>query len=240
MVQSLSSLQRSVMIGTLLGDGNLQTSNGQTWRYRVIQKTAQSEYVNKKYEIFEEFCGTPPRNTILYDPRTGKDTYRRTFNTRTTDAFRFYGQLFYVRTDEGKWKKRVPKDIAKYLDPIALAYWYMDDGALKWKGKSNAVRLCTDSFEYSEVKVLQRALEEKFNLKVTINKARDNHRLCISEPSYANFEKIIGENLIPSMYYKFPDGNYGVYRDQDISNDIFNRLNEPYDSSESLSFEEND
>lgn len=31
--------------------------------------------------------------------------------------------------------------IHRYLkEPIVLAYWYMDDGALKWKNHSNGVK----------------------------------------------------------------------------------------------------
>jgi hypothetical protein len=48
------------------------------------------------------------------------------------------------------WVKEVPSNIASLL-PRALAYWYMDDGALKWRGKSNAVRLCTDSFTIDDI-----------------------------------------------------------------------------------------
>lgn len=232
----LSSLQKSVLIGTLLGDGNLQTNNGQTWRYRAIQKTAHTEYLNEKYEIFKEFCKSTPKDSEVFDSRTNKTTYRRTFQTVFTEEFRFYGQLFYKK-ENGKWKKHVPTNISKFLDPMVLAYWYMDDGALKWKGRSNAVRLCTDSFTVAEVNLLKDALTNVFGLNVSINKAKDGSRLCILESSYPTLVKLIANHLLPSMYYKFPDGNYGVFRDQDISQDIFNQLDQP---RERLEFFAND
>lgn len=38
---TLITIQREMIAGTLLGDGNLQTgSNGKTWRYRAVQKAA--------------------------------------------------------------------------------------------------------------------------------------------------------------------------------------------------------
>jgi hypothetical protein len=55
------------------------------------------------------------------------------------------------------------------LTPRALAYWYMDDGALKWRGKSNAVRLCTDSF-IDDINLKKKVLETKFSLKVSLQK----------------------------------------------------------------------
>ena len=45
--------------------------------------------------------------------------------------------------------KKVPKIIGKLLKLFfAFTYWYMDDGAQKWKGKSRGVRFCTDNFTF--------------------------------------------------------------------------------------------
>jgi hypothetical protein len=46
----------------------------------------------------------------------------------------------------------------------------MDDGALKWRGKSNAVRLCTDSFTIDDINLLKKVLETKFSLKVSFKR----------------------------------------------------------------------
>jgi hypothetical protein len=59
-----------------------------------------------------------------------------------------------------------------------MAYWYMDDGALKWRGKSNAVRLCTDSFSTDEILLLKETLETKFSLKVSLQK-KDSVQDCV-------------------------------------------------------------
>ena len=49
-----NQLQVDLLVGTLLGDGNLQNV-GQSWRYRVLQKTAHIDYVNFKYGILKDF-----------------------------------------------------------------------------------------------------------------------------------------------------------------------------------------
>ena len=47
----LTQLQKDLLFGSLLGDGNLQTnSNGKTWRYRAIHKSQHKEYLFHKYE----------------------------------------------------------------------------------------------------------------------------------------------------------------------------------------------
>jgi hypothetical protein len=48
----LTPEQQEVLVGSLLGDANLQTeTNGQTWRLRIIQK--DKDYLFHKYEIFQ-------------------------------------------------------------------------------------------------------------------------------------------------------------------------------------------
>jgi hypothetical protein len=222
---TLTQLQKDVLIGTLLGDGSLQTNTGNTWRYRAIQKASHKPYLYKKYEILKELCDSGPTYSEVFDPRTEKTYNRYTFNTLTLSELNFYGQLFYKKEND-KWVKHVPSNIELFLTPTALAYWYMDDGALKWAGKSNAVRLCTDSFSEEEVNILKNALTSKFNLQTSLQKKNDIKRISISEGSYNQLKDLILPSLIPCMYYKFPDGNKGVYEGEDLSNDIHNTFEE--------------
>jgi recombination protein RecA len=227
-----TQLQKDLILGTLLGDANLQSeTSGKTWRYRAIHKTAHQSYLFHKYEILQDFCQSPPKLDNFVDPRTTIQSSRYTFQTVICDEFRYYGQLFYKQQSDKSWKKHVPHNIATLLTPRAIAYWYMDDGALKWRGKSNAVRFCTDSFSTDEINLLKNVLETKFFLKVSLQKKDTIQRLCILEESYSILKDLIASYLIPSMYYKFPDGNKGVFNAQDISNDIINRLEYPKDEN---------
>lgn len=216
-----SSIQFDLLIGSLLGDANLQTENNRTWRARFIHKAIHEPYIRHKYELLSTFCNTEPKYSSYFDNRTQKTYSRYQFNTLTSSHFRFLAGMFYIQ-ENGVWVKIVPKNIKKFLTPRALAYWYMDDGALKWKGHSNAVRLCTDSFSSSEVYILKSALEENFKLKCSIQKKDGKNRISILEESYLELKSLIFPYLLPCMYYKFPDGNFGVLEDEDISQDIRN------------------
>jgi hypothetical protein len=217
-----SQIQFDLLIGSLLGDANLQTqNNGQTWRARFLHKAIHQPYIYHKYEILKEFCNQGPSYSSYYDERTKKNYERYFFNTLTNDEFRFLGNLFYKK-ENLSWKKHIPINIEKYLTPRAIAYWYMDDGALKWKGKSNAVRFCTDSFLDSEIKLLVDVLQKNFNLKCSLQKKNNISRISVLESSYPQLRELILPYLLPCMYYKFPDGNYGVLNEEDISNDIRN------------------
>jgi hypothetical protein len=225
---TLSIKQQDLIIGSLLGTGNLQTSNGQTWSFSAIHKLLHEPYLYHKYDILKEYCEVSPKCSKILDEQTQKSYEKFYFNTLVSDDFRFYGQLLYkqdiLQKNDDKWIKHIPNNIKKYLTPAALAYWYMDSGALKWAGRSNSVRLCTDSFPNYQVRILKEALESNFDLEIEVQSKNNITRLSISEDSYPKLKNLIFSYLLPSMYYKFPDGNKGVYNDEDITNDLFNRF----------------
>jgi len=225
----MDELQKDVLIGSLLGDGNLHTNNGQTWRLRMLHSDKQEDYLNHKYTVFQSFCKSGPIKQSVFDKRTQKSYTRFYFNTVYTDVFRFYGQSFYkpqspvdskvelaknesnlVFSDKSKliiFKKVVPKNIHRFLTARALAYWFMDDGSLKWKTQTQSLVLCTESFVPSDVQVLKLALERNFNLKVSLQKKKINSeqfRLYISSKSYLQFKSFVNPYMHSSMLYKLP------------------------------------
>lgn len=100
-------------------------------------------------------------------------------------------------------KKIVPKNLNDFLDDLALAVWFMDDGS-----HGHAVHsaiLNTSSFSATEQFVLQRFLLEKFGIKVNIHKVGNGHQLYVTAGSYVNFYKRVLPYLIPSLRYKLVD-----------------------------------
>ena len=225
--------QTNMLIGCLLGNANLYTQSessgfarkGFTWRARFFHKAVHLPYAEHKYQILKDFCIQKPTLSSFLDKRT-KETYERYyFNTKISNEFTFLANLFYKKEND-IWKKRLPKNISHYLNAETIAYWYMDDGALIWQGRSNAVRLCTDSFSDSEVALLKKSLEEKFSLKCSIQKKNGISRISILEESYPKLKALILPYLLPCMFYKFPDGNNGVMNNEDILEDIRNTFRE--------------
>src|SRR3569833_1426840 len=145
--KELSLLQKNALCGLLLGDASLQTFNGgKTWRLRFLQSEAHKEYLFSLYSLWENFCGTGPTRSV------DGNSIRWSFNTLTSTVFNDYAREFYTKNSAGVFVKKVPGLILEdWLTPTGLAYWYSDDGALKWKNRSNAVRLCTDSYSYEDV-----------------------------------------------------------------------------------------
>ncbi len=84
--------------------------------------------------------------------------------------------------------KVVPHNIEYLLTTAALAYFYMDDGALKWKGRLNAMRICSENFSLMEVHMLQKALLNKYEIdtklsRKTLKSGVIGHRIEIPEYS---------------------------------------------------------
>lgn len=214
----LTQEQKDLVVGTLLGDANLQTHSktGKAWRYRVLHAGSQYLYLEHKYEILKDFCGTPPKKSKVPDKRTNKVYDRCLFNTKSNIYFTPYAKAFYMYDSNAqKYIKDVPENIDEILTPRAVAYWYMDDGWIKWVGKSNAMRLCTESFSIEGIEILRDAMKKNFNL--SLNKHRKplsnnkiGYRLYINEKNSAPFREIIRPYLVDCMKYKVSDGNKGT------------------------------
>lgn len=197
----LTTIQCEILVGILLGDASLQTeSNGRTYRLRLVQSEEHKDYLFHLYDIFKNLTLSPPIRASFFDPRkAGKKYFRWSFSTTQHACFRFYGHQFY----DGN-KKKVPNLIHKWLTPRSIAYWYMDDGAQKWKGKSLGVRFCTDNFIYKDVELLTHVLSEKYSLKTSLQKKGSGWRIYISTFSYEILKKLIFSYFVSSMVYKFP------------------------------------
>lgn len=215
---TLTQQQRDLLVGTLLGDASLQTvTEGRTWRYRAIHKAEQKPYLNHKFDIMKEYCSSEPKPNNVYDKRTKKVYERWYFNTTVHPSLRFFGNMFYTYDKKtGRMVKDVPVKIEKFLTPAAVAYWYMDDGSLKWPGNSNGMRICTESFSVDGVLRLERALKNLYGIKATHTeknkmvqgqKVLVGLRLSINEEQSAAFRELIKPYLLDCMKYKVSDGN---------------------------------
>jgi hypothetical protein len=187
------------LIGMMLGDANIQkVSEQSTARLRVIHSIKQYRYILHKYAMFKEII-----NTCVLASKEVRDNgniyHKRYFNTLVVPELHFYYQLFYR---DGV--KVIPKNIHRYLkEPIVLAYWYMDDGALKWKNHSNGVRLCTDNFSEKEVYFLAEKLNQIYSWNVTVQKQGKKYRLYIPNRNF-EFSQLIFPFVLKSMQYKVP------------------------------------
>ncbi|KAF9818418.1 hypothetical protein IEO21_02767 [Rhodonia placenta] len=194
----------SIIIGSVLGDAYLNRRSGEGVRVCYRQSQIHKEYLFWLYELLYNRGYTtnlPPRQyTRTIGIKNGTLYYGYEFNTFTFRSFNWIHQLFYK-----KGKKVIPENIAEYLTPLALAVWIMDDGG--WT--NSGVRIATNSFELTEVKLLNEAIKSRYNLDTTIQKIyiKDKYSIYIKKQSITALISIIGPFMHPSMLYKLGINN---------------------------------
>nr|ALA63886.1 putative LAGLIDADG homing endonuclease [Lithotrichon pulchrum] len=204
---ALTEQQKEVIIGKLLGDASIRTSQC-NFCVKFEQKYTQIDYIIHLYEIFEPYVGTGPKMRVI------QNTFHRDygvscwFRTYSHIDFKYYENRFYQTDAKGKRRKVVPQNIHQMLTPRALAYWFMDDGSYIFtsasKGQKSGLCCClnTQGFTYSEQKVLIKALKQTFDLDVNRVKDRNYYRLVIQTQSENAFKQLIEPFILPSLQYK--------------------------------------
>lgn len=184
-VGSLTSRQKSIVIGTLLGDGYLRRITGRKNAFLEINHSyKQKDYVLWKYENLKEIVISGPK-IRKYQSRTA---YR--FYTKQSEYFSKLLDMFYFNG-----KKIIP-DLT--IDPLSLAVWYMDDGS---KSREDDVYLNTQQFSLIDQRKLIEMLKT-FGLEARLNKDKQYHRIRFLKSSLPRFRNMIKSHIIESMYYK--------------------------------------
>ena len=186
-VGSLTNFQRSVIIGSLLGDGYVRQLPGRKDAFLEINHSiSQHEYVDWKYLVLSNISGGAPKKR---KGNSGRVAYR--FYTKQNPEITDLMKLWYVNK-----KKIVPVDIE--LNPISLAVWYMDDGS---KCSESDLYLNTQQFDLRSQIILIEKLR-KIGLESSLNKDKNYKRIRFLKSSISNLKRIIHKHVIPSMEYK--------------------------------------
>lgn len=200
----LNQEQKDILVGSLLGDGSLQTNTkGKTWRYRALHKADHKEYIEYKYRILSNLCGTGLLYQEFVERQRNSITRRFYFNTKVNPCLKFYGDLFYTfNAKTNQFVKGIPITIEKLLTPRALAIFYQDDGALKWKNHGNAFRICTESFSKEDLNRFIKAIQKLYQIEMKLVSHKEGYRIYIPAKSAISFINLIQPYVVPCMLYK--------------------------------------
>lgn len=159
----LNSVQRQIIIGTLLGDGDLYpTVSGKYAYLRVSHGPKQKEYVWWKYRYFKDWVLSPPKFQLQnkVKPELGGYYWFKTIAHRQLLEYR---KVFYLNQ-----KKIIPPNIGELLTSfLSLAIWYLDDGTLDRRG----LRFNTQGFSRRENLLLRSVLKQNFGIDCNLNKS---------------------------------------------------------------------
>lgn len=203
----------SILFGSLLGDGYAE-KHGEGTRFCFQQEGSHTGYLLWFHNYISRlgYCS----NTIpKLQNRLGLHGKLRKisrFKTFTFSSFNWIEECFYIQDKLlNRRIKVLPSCIEEFLSPLALAIWIMDDG-----GKvSGGLKLSTNNFTKEEVLLLCNILNNKFDLKTTVQSAgvnrfknftedinKDQYILYISKFSMLKLIEIVGPYIHPSMKYK--------------------------------------
>ena len=198
---ALAKDQQDVLIGTILGDGNIRILKKEAF-LTVSHGEKQKDYVFWKYNVFQNWVLTKPRKEIRqYYKNRERSLVSWRFSTISHPEITRYYKLFYP-----KGKKAIPSLINSILiSPLTLAVWYMDDGSRKPYGKG--AFLHTQSFSVSDQKRLIESLWKNFAIEAKLSsaglsKGNRKYRLYIRAKSFLHFRNLILPYIPPSFLYK--------------------------------------
>jgi recombination protein RecA len=186
----LSTIQRELLIGTILGDGCLITSrSGESARLQVRHNRKHKEYVLWKYSFFMKWVRNHPK----------EDFHNNSFFFRTLSHpdFMKIKQLFYIKN-----KRVIPNTISDiFISPLSLAVWLMDDG----NGFKNhkAFRVSSYGFGLHGNILLQHCLQKNFFLETNLSRDSKGCRLYFPKRSTSHLYELIHNYIVPCMQYKF-------------------------------------
>jgi recombination protein RecA len=198
----LSQMQVQVILGALMGDGNLSRpvrKDDESARFRMGHGARQAAYLNWKISLLANI------------------PHGRTTNAKSAVFADFtpLAELAELREAVyfGDGKKHLSWDYLKSLTPLALAIWYMDDGTFTLRSKgvqertaggTGRIEICVEAMSPGSRDRLVRYLRDTHGLDVKLRYpgARKVSVLQFSTAASEKFQKIIAPYVHPSMEYK--------------------------------------
>ena len=186
-VGSLTQKQKSLIIGTVLGDGYLRIIPKRKNAFLEINHSAkQKDYVDWKYEILKLIVKSKPK---LRNGNGNRVAYR--FFTQCIPEITNLFTCFYK---DGK--KIIPENLV--INELSLAVWFMDDGS----NSGGSIYLNTQQFSEDDQRKLQNLLANQYNIRSNLNKDKIYKRIRIITEDARKFCDLVRQYIPKSMEYK--------------------------------------
>lgn len=198
----LTEVQKSILLGILLGDGTLKKANsmGGSMSLKWVHGHKQEDYMDWTVRAL----GGLAKRTEDHISGYGSVTH--------SAMTMFHPEIETALSGFDKPAGTIPKWVIEKLNPISMAYWYMDDGSLTHLEKHrDRVSFSTYSFSLESHEILIAALA-KFGIRAVIQHSDKGPTLRLNADSADLFFCLISPYVPPSMQYKLPTyyrGNKG-------------------------------
>lgn len=186
----MTKRQKSIIIGSLLGDASLIKTNINPF-FSCEHGIKQLEYCKWKAEELASIGAKfviSKRKTI--DKRTGLYYESAICKLPSNPEFLFlYNNLYKNK------KKTITSDYLKDFDTLSLAILFMDDGY--YSGSS--ISIATNCFDKEDLLLLTEFFKIKFNLTFHIN---SNHSIYLLKKDFEHFKNLVLPYMKQELLYK--------------------------------------
>jgi recombination protein RecA len=197
----LSDQQLQVVLGGLMGDGNLSPNRRDRsgTRFRMGQGAKQAEYLDWKVSLLSNIGHTRTVNA--------KGAVFADF-TPLAELAELHDAVYF-----GDGKKHLTWEYLKSLTPLALAVWYMDDGSFTVRSKGVQARTVGGT---GRIEIVVEAMSPGSRDRL-VSYLRDTHKLDVqlvtkgvrqisairfTTAASEKFQKLVAPYVHPSMDYK--------------------------------------
>lgn len=204
-----SSELDAIVVGMILGDGNLSRPSGNAnSHFTLAHSPKQREYLEYKKALLEKISHVRMKYKEIdfFNKQVGKTYKTLYYYSNCLEYFTKWFRKFYTP------KKTVTRKLLDKLDPRGLALWWMDDGCLvvySRKDRNSVNRyatLATCSFSKEEHEIIVEYFKETWGIspRVITRTARGRQYQVLKFPmlEFRKFVEIIKPHIIPSMAYK--------------------------------------
>jgi len=187
----LSDKQKQLVVGSLLGDSSIVKTKQGKARLYLGHSEKQKDYLLWKNGLLMPFMTKAEIKRYVH--KQGYVSYKT-----WSYVHPFFSEMKAAFYSNGK--KIINKSVLnKYMTPLALSVWYMDDGCCKYNKFYNFATAC---FDYLGVLILSQIVKNKFNINILPYKNGKYIYVRVDRKQNEKFEKIISPYIIPSMSYK--------------------------------------
>lgn len=194
---SLSRTQKSILFGIILGDGYLQKTGEKNARLRLEHGEKQKEYLSWKVDKLRKLFQGKTRYLERVHPISKK---RYCYWRHQSQSTPYLGKLRKVFYPNGK--KKIPRDLEKYLSPLGLAVWYMDDGYFYPRDRCSYLYL--GNVSRREAEIVAQCLLRSFNIETRVKQKKKGYVIYFSPKETQRLKKLIKKYILPQFNYKLP------------------------------------
>ncbi|MET8798992.1 intein-containing recombinase RecA [Nocardia sp. NPDC004568] len=197
----LGGQQFQVVLGSLMGDGNLSPNrrNRNGVRFRMGHGSRQHEYLDWKAGLL---------GNIEHSSRINDKGAKFVDFTPLPELAELQRAVYL-----GDGKKFFSEEFLKALTPLALAIWYMDDGSFTVRSKgvqqrtaggSGRIEICVEAMSEGSRTRLRDYLRDAYGLDVRLRAAGSAGKavLVFTAAATAEFQELVAPFMAPSMEYK--------------------------------------